>query len=158
MDSLEKEIWETIDIKGLGSHVLISSLCLEGIKRYVRKYKNVEEDWKEIKEHYRNIPERAKKIDLSKLDDRFPVEIVREVKEDIIPKLRDEYEDLGILLDRYKEGEYDEEQIIHKVEVCQSIIKRLGRLGIEFRTPRFLEYAKIRQNMRKNDRTNNFYY
>ena len=104
MDDLEKTLWATIDIKGYGAYVMTASMGLEDIKSKVHKRKKVADDWSLIVSAYEPISKAAEAIDLNALDDRFPADVVREVKCLLIPELNQSYNTLNSLLTEYRPG------------------------------------------------------
>lgn len=152
MDSLEKELWEMCDVRGLGSHLFSSFLGLGDISTKVDKNKkNIMKDWEEIKTQYDSHVGKINKIDLESLDENFSLSIHKEIKEEIIPKLNQEYEELDLLLIDYVAGSnVNSEKITEKIETCQGIVNRMLYLSQEFKNnKRYMEYRlfKVRERI-----------
>ena len=150
MDDLEKTLWATIDIKGYGAYVMTASMGLEDIKSKVHKRKKVADDWSLIVSAYEPISKAAEAIDLNALDDRFPADVVREVKCLLIPELNQSYNTLNSLLTEYRPGKSKNvNSIIKQADVCRLVLKQMGEAGMRFKTPRFIEYKTLIEQEKK---------
>ena len=104
----------------------------------------MQKNWVSIKGRYEKISQRFQEMDMTLLDDRFPVKILKELKGEVFPEMGRKYTELELLLTpcfyslpRFKEP------ILEKIDDCQSPMERMRLLGIEFaKNNRYQEYRK----------------
>jgi hypothetical protein len=78
------------------------------------------------------------------LDDRFPVEALRELKEDVMPKMGKGYDEIDSMLRAYLSGSYSEPgDIMQKIEECRKTAERM--LGLREIVHKDKRYQKYRQ-------------
>ncbi len=149
MEPDEIEMWRTVDVKGYCAHRLTLEMCLNGIRR------SVQEDGKDIriwlgliKKGYRRIAARFEEMDIASLDDRFPVDILTELKDTVIPEMGRRYDELDSLLIGYLSGSSESNtSIIQNIEASQGLVERMRVLGDEFsRNGRYIQYRITKPN------------
>ena len=149
MKEEEAKLWQIVDIKGYAAFSSSSFLTLKIIARKFEKIEHYMKNWERILRHWAGINDSCKKIigrfqkmDLSLMDDRFPVEVLRELKEDVMPKMGQEYDELDSMLNKYASDSPPEERdIIQKIDECKETVERMLALGEQIRNDkRYRQY------------------
>jgi hypothetical protein len=143
MDPKEQELWRMVDVGGYAAMLTFISFTLESLKSKIEKDSTDIKDEKEkINNSYEILFKRFQEMNLNLLDKRFPVEILREIKEKVLVELGQKYKELETLLKFYISGStHLKIRIINKIKECQGLVKQLNDLGLEFaRNDRYWEY------------------
>lgn len=145
MDESERQLWHSIDVGGYAAYGTLFSFTLEGLK------KRVETDAADIREmrdrlghYFKNLSDRFQAMNLSKLDNRFPVAVLKEIRDRLIPDMAAKFKELDALLKHFLSGaSHLKVRIAKKIDECQALVTRMGELGQEFsKNPRYWEYRK----------------
>lgn len=149
MEQDEIAMWRTVDVKDYCAYRLTFGMCLDRIRRSVQKDgKDIRILWSLIKDGYRSIAARFKDMDITSLDDKFPVDILTELKDTVIPEMGRRYDELDSLLINYLSGSSQSNTpIIENIEASQGLVKRMGVLGEEFQqNKRYQQYRITKPN------------
>lgn len=128
LDQSEIELWKMVDVRGYGNVILGYGIRLNFIKDNIDKgnyslaIKNIET----LIESHSSLIDRYDKIDLSRLDNRFPVEIITELQQETLPRLRGLYQSLKDLIKRDNKSQKSE--IILKIEECNVVLDHMDKL------------------------------
>jgi len=144
MDQKELDLWRMVDVGWYASTTSIFLYDLEIILKRIQEDKmNIQELWNSVKSCYEKISRRFQEMDLDLLNDNFPIDILRELKNSVFPEMGKRYGELENLLTQYvlNQSNGNNQSIQKKIEECQNLVKRMDVLGKEFkRNERYGEY------------------
>lgn len=145
MEQEERDLWKIVDVGGYAAYGTLFAFTVDAIKSKVESgEKDLQNQRDLIRTSYAKISKRFQDINLGLLDKRFPVDALRELKEDVFPEMGLKYKELDSLLKHFLSGSYQlKERILKKIKECREIIKKMGDLGIKFsKNDRYWEYRK----------------
>jgi hypothetical protein len=145
MDQEELEIWRQIDVGYYGSTRAVFDIRLCTIEKDVLQNKqDVKKNLEPIKSRYEKIVERLQGMNLESLDDRFPVDVLKELRDDIFPDMGRRYEELEFILNQYITTPAMQKSIvIDKIVECLNVVNRMGALGLKVsQNEGYIEYRR----------------
>ncbi len=134
MEQEELDLWRIVDVGRYGSSNTIFKMALDIIEEEVQANKKYRQRlWDITKARYGKISTRFQKMDLNLLDDVFPVDILKELKNNVFPKMGEKYDELDSLLTQYIScSSTVKKSALQKIDECQGLVKRMEVLGNEF--------------------------
>jgi len=145
----EEALWRMVDVGRFSSITTSLGFHNQLVRINTRKSREgLKDSWEETGERFRGdyeyLASRFEKIDLGLLcPKRFPVETLREMKEDLIPRTREGVEELHDLITGDGGIEKYPIPILDKVNSLEVLFKRMRELPDAFRTNRgFIAYSK----------------
>jgi hypothetical protein len=145
MDQKEVELWKIVDVGGFAAYGTFFSLSLEAMKTRVEKEnKDIKELKDRIDRFHQNITKRFKDMNLTLLDKRFPVDVLKELRDRVFPEMGTKFKELDSLLKYYLSGSMHlKGRVIAKIKECDEFITKMGELGQKFsKNDRYWEYRK----------------
>ena len=145
MEQGELDLWRMVDVGWYNSCLSIFNLDLDSIREKVQKGETDVQGLRDsIKDYYVKISARFEGMNLELLDDGFPVDVLGELRGNVIPTMGKRYDELDALLTQYASGSAAvEESIISKISECLSLVARMDTLGNEFEQNKgYREYRK----------------
>lgn len=145
MDESERQLWRSIDVGGYAAYGTLFAFTLEGLKKRVESdAPDIQEVRDRLTHYFKNLADRFQAMNLSKLDNRFPVAVLKEVRDQLIPEMATKFKELDALLKHFLSGaSHLKMRIGKKIDECQALVTRMGELGQEFsKNPRYWEYRK----------------
>ncbi len=134
MDQEELCLWHSINVKGYIASVSIYQTAISRLEKVLSAGGTEPPSiWSVAKERHKKIQRRYSKIDLNPLDERFPLEILVELKNEVIPGLGDAFRDLDTELQWYFADHTAYSHVVrYKMFTSQSLMDRMRDLGFKF--------------------------
>jgi hypothetical protein len=145
MDEAEQKLWHAIDVGGFAAYGTLFSFTLESIKNRVEKdSKEIQDPRDKINTYYKNITQRFQAMNLGALDKRFPVDVLKELRDRVFPEMGAKFKELDSLLKYFISGSVHlKGRIAGKIKECDDLVTKMGELGIKFsKNDRYWEYRK----------------
>lgn len=146
MDQAERDLWKMVDIYGFGGKM---GTIVRAYPEYIRlwlvhgKTEKAEENLHQLEEVCRQLRERIKQIDISKLDARFPLGPLQRLVEDAPRALEETAQSTRAAFERGRLSNDAVQEIKSKTDFIMDIAEELGR------DERYYEY---RTRTREQDR------
>ncbi len=121
MEQQEQDLWKIVDVGGYTSYGTLFAFTLDAIKKKVESNEMDMQNQRDIfKSSHEKISKRFQEMNLNLLDKTFPLDALRELKENVFPEMGLKYKELDSLLKHYISGSYQlKERILKKIKECK---------------------------------------
>ena len=139
----ELDLWSMVDVGHYNSSGTLFNLKLGMIEDKIQKnQKDVQQLYSELKCRYQKISARFQEMDIGSLDNRFPVNVLTELRNEVFPQMGTNYDELDALLMNYvSDTSSAKTPILEKIEECRGLLEKMRTLGREFGSnERYIEY------------------
>ena len=142
MDEQELKLWHMVDVGHYGARISEFDCYFAILEINVDKGEGPPEKGRSIQQGIENLKERYDAIDISLLDDRFPIEAITRIQQEYFPQLIESYNNLAPLIENYNNGTLED-----KAAFLEAIYETHGIIGKMKRTfpdsPRYREYRNL---------------
>ncbi|MBW2987132.1 hypothetical protein KY336_01150 [Candidatus Woesearchaeota archaeon] len=149
MKQEEIGLWRMIDVGGYKNSIGIFRSYLDLIVQDIQtgELDMIAEDWAPVRKRYEGMKKRYEAMDLSRLDDRFPKDIVTEVRDELLPRLGVSFLELEALLGLGKQHGYFpalREAVDAKIKECKENANEMLKRSAPFQDwPGYVKYREL---------------
>jgi len=151
MKQEEINMWRMIDVGGYNASIGIFWDNLFNIQKGITsgEPEDIPRRWKQLNDRFEGFSERFEDMQLERLNSKYPLAIMMELKNELVPKLTEELGALDALIDfceKHKEKNLYKRlphTLVSAIDRCAEPLKKMFQLGKPFQAwPGYDDYRK----------------